>query len=64
VRRPQDGRPGPQDDLSCRFAQVYGNIGFAKVLPSSRIDTIITHCGLRDEDRLAVEELGLEVMTV
>jgi len=29
-----------------------------------RIDTIITDCGPRDEDRLAVEELAIEVMTV
>jgi DeoR/GlpR family transcriptional regulator of sugar metabolism len=42
----------------------YGNVGFARILPLTRIDTIITDSGLRPADRRDVEALGIEVVTV
>ena len=42
----------------------YGRIGFAHILPVTEIDTLITDKGLKDEDRRALEEAGIAVITV
>ena len=42
----------------------YGNVGFARILPLTRINTIITDAAFRGADRRDVEGLGIEVVTV